>query len=45
LRDTDNLYVADAGVLVTQGAVDSASLTIQALALRTAALIAHQLTA
>lgn len=39
----DNLFVADASVLVTQGAGDSPSLTIQALGLRTAAHIAQRL--
>ncbi len=35
-----NLVVADASVLVTQGAGDSPSLTIQALALRAAEALA-----
>jgi choline dehydrogenase-like flavoprotein len=39
----ENLYVADASVLVSQGAGDSPSLTIQALALRTAEHIAGAL--
>ncbi len=43
VHGTDNLYIADASVLVTQGAGDSPSLTIQALALRTAANIALRL--
>ncbi len=43
VHGADNLYIADASVLVTQGAGDSPSLTIQALALRTAAFIAQRL--
>jgi len=39
----ENLYVCDASVLVSQGAGDSPSLTIQALALRTASHIARRL--
>ena len=39
-HDVPNLFVADASVLVGQGAGDSPSLTIQALALRTAEHIA-----
>lgn len=35
-HDLSNLYIADASLLVSQGAGDSPSLTIQALALRTA---------
>lgn len=38
-HDAANLYIADASVLVSQGAGDSPSLTIQALALRTAETI------
>jgi choline dehydrogenase-like flavoprotein len=37
-----NLVVADASVLVTQGAGDSPSLTIQALALRSAEALAER---
>lgn len=40
VHDVDNLYITDASVMVTQGAGDSPSLTIQALALRTAEHIA-----
>jgi choline dehydrogenase-like flavoprotein len=36
VHEVANLFVADASVLVGQGAGDSPSLTIQALALRTA---------
>jgi len=36
MHGVDNLYIADASLLVSQGAGDSPSLTIQALALRTA---------
>lgn len=36
VHGVDNLFITDASVLVTQGAGDSPSLTIQALALRTA---------
>jgi choline dehydrogenase-like flavoprotein len=35
-HEAENLYITDASVLVSQGAGDSPSLTIQALALRTA---------
>ena len=38
-----NCYISDASVLVTQGAGDSPSLTIQALALRTADRISEEL--
>jgi choline dehydrogenase-like flavoprotein len=37
-----NLVIADASVLVTEGAGDSPSLTIQALALRSAELLAER---
>jgi len=40
-----NCYITDASVLPTQGAGDSPSLTIQALALRTADKIAVELSA
>jgi choline dehydrogenase-like flavoprotein len=40
VHGVENLFVADASVLVSQGAGDSPSLTIQALALRTAEHIA-----
>lgn len=43
VHDVDNLYVADASVLPTQGAGDSPSLTIQALAFRTARYIGERL--
>jgi choline dehydrogenase-like flavoprotein len=43
VHGVDNLFIADASVLVTQGTGDSPSLTIQALALRTAAHIARRL--
>jgi len=40
VHDVENLFITDASVLVTQGAGDSPSLTIQSLALRTAEHIA-----
>jgi len=42
VHDVENLYITDASVLVTQSAGDSPSLTIQALALRTAEHIGKQ---
>ena len=43
VHDKSNCYITDASVLPTQGAGDSPSLTIQALALRTAEKIANDL--
>jgi choline dehydrogenase-like flavoprotein len=43
VHGSSNCYIADASVLVTQGAGDSPSLTIQALALRTADKLADEL--
>lgn len=41
VHGVDNLYISDASILATQGAGDSPSLTIQALALRTATNVAE----
>jgi choline dehydrogenase-like flavoprotein len=43
VHESRNCYITDASVLPTQGAGDSPSLTIQALALRTAEKIAADL--
>ena len=43
IRGTSNAYITDASVFVSQGVGDSPSLTIQALALRTAEHIGEQL--
>ena len=43
LHSQENVYITDGSILPTQGAGDSPSLTIQALALRTAEKIAFDL--